>query len=294
MKDLRTKGIVMILIGASMWGASGTAVQFLFEFKHLTPPWLFMCRNIISGLFFLLYAYGKKADLMMIWRKKEDRQSLLFFSVAGLLPSQYCYLKAIEYSNAATATVIQYLMPVIILGWTLYKSRKRPDKTEVLAVGLAMLGTYLLVTKGRGDSLAISPQALSWGIASAFAAAVYTISPRRIIRTYSSPIVIGWSMLLNGMVSNFVLDPWPFTGVMDGETLIALAILIMLGSILAFSFYLESTKYIPSTEVGALSSVEPLASVILAVVLLHVKLSLIEIIGMLCIISTVIILARKK
>ena len=81
---------------------------------------------------------------------------------------------------------------------------------------------------------------------------------------------------------------------MDGGTLAGIVVFILLGTLLAFYFYLESTRYIPSQEVSALSSVEPLTSVVLAVTLLHVKLGVIEIIGMLCIISTVILLARKK
>lgn len=290
----RNKGIAMILIGASMWGASGTAVQYLLQIKHLTPQWIFMFRNVLSGLLFLAYAYSRRADIKAIWGDARDVKSLLFFSLAGLLPSQYCYLKTIEYSNAATATVIQYLMPIIILLWVLWTNKKRPSTTEVAAVFMAMIGTYLMVTKGNGNNLAISPEALSWGLASAFAAAIYTIAPRRITEKYSSPIVLGWSMLLNGILSNFIMSPWPFTGTVDSGMVIGMAILILFGSLLAFSFYLESTKYIPSTEIGALSSMEPLSSVFLAVVLLHVHLSLVEVIGMLFIISTVIILARKK
>lgn len=294
MQNLRTKGIVMILVGASMWGASGTAVQYLFEYKQLTPGWTFMARNIIAGIIFLLYAHYKGGDLKSIWQNKRDVFSLLFFCLAGLFPAQFCYMKTIEYSNAATATVIQYLMPVLILLYSLWQTKSKPSKTDVIVVGMAMLGTYLLVTKGNGNNLAISREALVWGLASAFGAAAYTISPRRIIQKYSSPIVIGWSMLLNGLMANFFLQPWPFTGILDIGMILGMSVLILFGTILAFSFYLESTKYLPSTEIGALSSMEPLASVFLAIVLLQVKLSFAEIIGMLCIISTVIILARKK
>ena len=294
MQNLRTKGIVLVFMGAMFWGASSTVIQFLFQYKHLTAEWIFVIRNILAGSLFLLYAYLGKGHLLTLWHNKEDVKSLLFFCFAGLFPTQFCFIKAIEASNAATATVIQYLMPVIVLGYVLWRDKKLPDKVDNVAVVLAVLGTYFIVTKGNGNNLAISTAALLWGLASAFGMANYTVSPIRIIRKYSSPVVVGWGMLVNGTLSNFLLWPWPFQGIMDGGTLAGIVVFILFGTLLAFYFYLESTRYIPSQEVSALSSVEPLTSVVLAVTLLHVKLGVIEIIGMLCIISTVILLARKK
>jgi drug/metabolite transporter (DMT)-like permease len=294
LQSLRTWGIILVLVGASFWGASGTAVQFLYEYKHLTPDWIFTIRNTIAGLLFLLYVYARKGKLFAIWHEPKDIKSMLVFCWLGLLPSQYSYLRAIEASNAATATVLQYLMPIIILGYVLWSTKKVPDKVEVIAVFLAVAGTYLLVTKGHGNNLEISSATLFWGLLSAVTGAVYTISPYRLIGKYSAPIVLGWGMFINGIIAAIVLRPWPFTGIMDMGTIGGLIVFILFGSVLAFYCYLESTQYIASQEVSALSSVEPLASVILAVGLLHVKLNFAEIIGMLFIISTVVILARRK
>ena len=53
---------------------------------------------------------------------------------------QVTFFKAIYYSNAATATVLQYTMPAILLLMYLVKDWRLPTRREVVAVVLALLG----------------------------------------------------------------------------------------------------------------------------------------------------------
>lgn len=56
------------------------------------------------------------------------------------------------------------------------------------------------MTHGNPTSLSISPAALFWGIASAFAAAFYTTYPSTLIARYGTLPVVGWSMLIGGLL----------------------------------------------------------------------------------------------
>jgi drug/metabolite transporter (DMT)-like permease len=49
-------------------------------------------------------------------------------------------------------------------------------------------------------SLSISPAALFFGIASAFAAAFYTTYPSTLIARYGTLPIVGWSMLIAGLM----------------------------------------------------------------------------------------------
>ena len=294
MKNLRSKGISMIVLGASLWGASGTAVQYLFEQKHLSPEWLLMARMLLAGIILLTYDKCSKQDIWAIWRHPTHRYKIIIYALLGMFMTQYSFFLAIKNGNAATATVLQYLMPVIILIYSLFHTKRLPGRVEVVSVGLAMLGTYLLVTKGNWDTLAISPQTLFWGIMSAFAMTFYTLYPGEMLKSYSSTLVIGWSMFLGGCFICVVFHPWPFVGIMDLSTILGMLVLILFGTVIAFYCYLDSTKYISHSEVGALASLEPLSSVILAVVLLHIDFGIVETIGVACIISMVFLLARQK
>ncbi len=291
----RNKGIFLVLFGATLWGASGVVAQYLFHTKLLTPEWLVVVRLLSSGLLLLAYDFIKNRDsIFYIWKIKRDRNQLLFFSVFGMLGVQYTYFAAISYGNAATATILQYLMPVIIVCYFAVRYKKRPNGLELISIFLAMLGTCLLVTKGDFSNLAISPLALFWGIASAFGAAFYTVQPRYLLSHWRSPLVIGWGMFVGGIVMSPVNPPWEFTGIWDMNALLGILFIILFGTIIAFYAYLESIKYILPTETGTLASVEPLAAVILSIYCLSTPFGLIDLIGGLSIMTTVFLLARAK
>ena len=68
---------------------------------------------------------------------------------------------------------------------------------------------------------------------------------------------------------------------------------ILFGSVLAFWFYLGSTKYIQPGEAGVLASVEPLTAIVLSVLLLGSSFGWLDFLGSACILLTVFILAHR-
>lgn len=291
----RKKGVCLALLGATFWGASSVAAQFLFHEKHFTPEWLVVVRLLSSGLLLLLYdALKYRTGSFAIWRSVSDRGQLLLFAIFGMLSVQYTYFAAIRYGNAATATILQYLMPVIIVCYFALRYWRLPRLIEIVSVLLAVFGTLLLVTKGDFGHLALSPKALGFGVTSAFACAFYTVQPRRLLTRWRSPLVTGWAMFVGGACMSFYKPPWQFSGVWDSAAFGALAFVVLFGTIVAFCAYLESTKYISATQTSTIASVEPLASVLLSVWLLGTPFGLIDWGGMACILSTVFLLARAK
>lgn len=210
-----------------------------------------------------------------------------------MLGTQFTFIQTIFHSNAPTATILQYLMPIVILGYIILTEKRKPMVREVLCIAMAIIGTILLVTKGSLHTLAISHEALFWGIISSFAAAVYTLQPRNMLKAYRSSLVVGWGLLIGGIILSSFKSPFNFTGSFDFQAFIGLAFVILCGTVLSFWTYIESTKYLYPTEVGTMASLEPFSSVILSVIFMNVSFGLPEIIGSLLIVGTVFILARK-
>ena len=290
----RTKGMLLVVFGALLWGGSGVAAQFVLQNKGFSAEWLVIVRMLLSGIILLsLDGMTHFGDIFSIWKSRYDSMQLIAFALIGMLGVQYTYFAAIKAGNAATATILQYLMPIVIVLWTVLRYRRRPQLRELFCTALAILGTLLLVTHGSLSSLAISPSALFWGILSAFAAAFYTVQPKYLLSHWRSPLVIGWGMLLGGLAFLPVCPPWNFTGIWDKDACIVFLYIIIFGTIIAFWAYLESIKYIQPTETSTLASIEPLSAIILSALLLNVPFGLVEILGAICIMSTVFILARK-
>ena len=151
----------------------------------------------------------------------------------------------------------------------------------------------MLVTHGTLQELSISLTALWWGLASAVAAAVYTMKPKRLIRKWRPTLIIGWGMLVGGIFLLPVCPPWQFTGEWNMLSGIIYAYIIIFGTVTAFGFYLGSIKYIQPAEASILGSVEPLAAIILSILFLQASFGIMDFLGTFLIIGTVFLLAKR-
>ncbi|HUN04716.1 MAG TPA: EamA family transporter [Niabella sp.] len=288
------KGILLGIIAAAFWGISGTIGQFLFQQRGINVEWLITLRLLLSGVGLLILAKCTKNDILKIWNNRKDAIQLFIFSIIGMVGVQYTYFAAIKHSNAATATVLQFAGPIFIAIYLALKYKKMPKKLELLAILLAVTGTFLLVTSGNFNTLSISGIALFFGIASAITLAIYTLQPKALLAKYNSALVVGWGMFIGGIVFSFVKAPWQVEGDWDLKTFLGVAFIIIFGTLIAFYAYLNAVKIIGGQKTSLLASAEPLVAVILSVIWLNTPFSVIEWIGSLCIISTVFLLTKKE
>lgn len=287
-----TKGFVLAITAAVLWGVSGTLSQFLFQQREVSVEWLITVRMSFSGFLLLLLASVRdRASVVSIWRDKKDALQLLIFSIAGMLAVQYTYFAAIKHSNAATATVLQYSGPILIAVFLAIRHRRFPKPLELLAIVLAVAGTFLLVTHGDIGTLTISRPALLFGLASAVALAIYTLQPADLLAKYRSLVVVGWGMLCGGIVFWFVRAPWEVTGQWDLQTYVYTVLIVVFGTLIPFSLYLTAVKLIGGQKTSLLASAEPLSATLLAVYWLGVPFIALDWIGSLCIISTIFLLS---
>ena len=207
---------------------------------------------------------------------------------------QYTYFVAIKYSNAATATVIQYLGPAIILIYQSLKNKSLPSFVELFAVVLSILGVFVLVTHMDINSLVISKQALFWALGAAFALAYYTIKPGNLLNNFSNICVTGWGMLIGGVVFSFIKPIFDISGTFDIYTIAVIIVVIIFGTVIPFSIYVISTKLIGPTKTSLFSTIEPVSSAVLSIFLLNLSFGFMDFLGTAMIIAMVIILSIGK
>jgi drug/metabolite transporter (DMT)-like permease len=292
MESKTIKGVSLAIGAAILWGVSGTVGQFLFEHRHINVEWLITTRMLLSGALLLSFSgLVEKTDLLSIWKQKKDAVQLGIFSLAGMLAVQYTYFAAINYSNAATATVLQYSGPILIAVYLAIKTRRMPTRAEVGAILLAIFGTVLLVTRGDMMSLSISGLALLFGLGSAVTLAIYTLQPARLLATYSSSLVIGWGMFFGGLVFSLVRAPWQVSGTWDTPTYLGVGFIVVFGTLVAFYAYMSAVKLIGGQKASLLASAEPLSAALIAVIWLGLSFTGPEWLGSFCIISTIFLLS---
>ncbi len=287
-------GAFLALLPGVLWGLSGVFGQYLFQQRGISAEWLVTTRLLISGSLMLIISFaGSKEKTLAIFHDRKDAGRLLIFAIFGLMAVQLTYFVAIAKSNAPTATILQYVFPVMIVLYTAVRGHKLPNKKEVVAVILAMVGIFLLVTHGNPGTLSITVEALVWGLSSAVAMAFYTMYPGSLQKRWGSPVVVGWGMLFGGIALNFYHPFWAFTGDIDLMCVLMIAFIILFATFGAFYIYLVSVTMIGATYASLFACIEPLASAFFSVVGLNLVFNSMDWIGAALIMITMFLLSWK-
>ena len=286
------RGMAIALIGGIFWGLAGVFGQFLFEYKGTNARWLVSVRLVLAGILLLSTVVVKqRATFWKIWTDRKDAVTLILFGILGMAGCQLSYYTAVELSNAGTATVLQYTAPVLILGYEAVRMRRRPRGFEIAALVLALAGTFLLATHGNPGSMSLSGKALAWGLMSAVMMAVYNLLPAKLMKKYGTFCVIGWGMLVGGIVLSAFTHPWYIVGRWDLEAVVAMAVVVVLGTVLSFSFYMEGVRMIGAAKASLLASVEPVTATIASAIIMHVVFAGMDVLGIVCILGAVLLLS---
>lgn len=287
------KGAIFVVIAAALWGGGGVAGQYLYMHEVMGPFWLVMVRQVLAGLAFLAYAVlvDREKPLQVL---KDEPLSILAFSFLGVLGAQLGFYYTISLCNAATATVLQYTAPVLIVLWFIIKEKRNPELRELIGLLGAFAGVFLISTHGKLDSLAISPAALTVGLLSSVSYAFYDIMPVKLMQRHSIATILGLGQFISGSSLLFFVNPFDISPNWDVRAFITFAYLVIGATIVSFGVYLKGLRLIGPVKASLISCAEPLSSILLVVLFLGVQLSLEDYVGMGCIIITVMLLSLPK
>ena len=292
MKKNDNTGMLSTFVGGTLWGINGVMGNYLFLNKNVTTPWLIPYRLILAGFLLLGYLYYKKGSKIFdILKNPKDLLQIVLFGLIGMLGTQYTYFSAIQFSNAAIATVLTYFGPTLVLIYMCLREKRKPLKYEIVSICLSSFGVFLLATHGDITSLQISFKALVWGILSALSVVFYTVQPESLLKKYGASIVVAWGMMIGGIFIAFVTKPWNISVTFDFVTFLVLMLIIVFGTIIAFILYLTGVNIIGPTKASIIACIEPVAATICAILFLGVTFDFLDLIGFICIISTIFIVA---
>ncbi|WP_029177776.1 DMT family transporter [Streptococcus suis] len=288
-------GTLITLIAGIAWGLSGVSGQYLIG-RGMSVQLITSMRLMVSGLVLLgLCAVTARRNLLALLKNGRALLAVCFFALFGLALNQLAYLQAIAYTNAATATatVLQYLCPILVLAYTCLKDRQRPTGVEVISIVLAIVGTFFIATHGQLTELAITPLGLAWGLFSALTYALYIILPAQVIDQYGSLSVIGLGMLMGGLMVTFGLQTWQEPLQLDSGSMFGLVGIVGVGTIFAYTAFLKGVSMVGPVNGSLLASIEPIASVFFAVWLVNERFYPIDFLGMALILGAVLLISLK-
>lgn len=292
---MKNKGVLCALLGGAIWGFSGTCGQYIFSFTNMNALTLTWFRLLVAGIVLTILSLIKYPEqVKKILSNKKDCLHCVLFATVGLLICQWSYLEAIQYSNSATATVFQYSGILFIMILTCLIKKRLPLIKEVIALGLVLLGVFFVATHGQTDGLVISDMALFWGFVTCMAMCSYSMLPGHLLSTYGASNVLGWSMLIDGILTTFMVKPWTLSLSIDFKLVVLVGFIVIFGTMIAFTLYMFGISYIGAMRASMIACVEPVVATITSFFWLHTSFTGLDLFGFICIVLGVLMINYQK
>lgn len=280
------KGICYIVISAIGFGVMPILAKLAYNGGANAVTTL--CLRFTFATLILLY-YIKDRKLSLKLNKIQTRYMLM----VGLLSSLTSVLlfSAYNYISAGMATTVIYCYPVIvmILSSIIYKENLKLVK--VISLIITLIGMFIMMDI---SSSSYSNKGLFMVIGAAICYAVYIIAASNkhlanidsYVTTFYISVISGVVGLISGVASNELVFNISFYG------LIAIVALAFISTIVALKAFIQGVKMIGASNAAIFSTLEPIVSLILGVLILGEPVNMRIITGAIFIIGAMILLAK--
>ena len=126
---LHVRGLILCALGASLWGISGIAGQYLLQDKSFSPGQLTAIRMFGAGILLMVASIIRRDGRIRLVAPLADKHNwpgIFIWTTLGLAGTQLTYFKTISLSNAPTATILEYLLPIVVVGWNCISWKRWP------------------------------------------------------------------------------------------------------------------------------------------------------------------------
>ena len=213
--------------------------------------------------------------------------------IVSVLGLSIVYLQCQTECSLAVAGILLYLAPsfVVIMSAALWKAPI--TRRKVTALVLALLGCGL-VSGLAGGELTASPRGLLLGIASGFCYATYTVFAHYVLGHYDSLTMTYWTFVFAGLGSLLFWDTQVMVQVFTQPVgLVGAAGLAIVATALPYFFYTKGLEGVESGKASIIANVEPVVGALVGVFVFGETLSLWVILGIVCVLSGVVLLAKE-
>ena len=289
------KGTIYSLLSGLIWGICGILGEYFFSHYQVSSGWITSMRLLVAGSFVIILSSLKlQFQLFDIWRNRNNYLPFLAYAILGIFSVQFFFYLCVEYSNATTATILQFISPVFILIYNRIIYKKKASKKAIFYVLTAMLGVFLMATKGDFSKLSITPLALLTGLLSALGVMFNVILPQRFAKKYGFVPTVGWGMIIAGLFSNFLYPVYKISFQVDAISICICLTIAFLGTAFAFFLSMKAVSLVSPLVVSVVSASEPLSSAILSVLFLGMVLDGFLVLAMILIIVPMVFLSIEE
>lgn len=290
MKYLR--GYLFILGAALFWGISATIAKFLFT-QQVDTLILVQMRMTLSCILLFFYFLIFKRRLLVVNAKDVYRFALL--GIIGGAGSNFTYYFTIHQTNVATAILLQYLAPLLVLVYAAISKEEDLSPAKVAAGIISLGGCYLAVAGKDFALLSLNKLGLLTGLASAFCWGFTNVWLRHLLKRYNVWTCLVYSFIFASLFWIVINPPWKIVAAHYSSEMWGTFIIFAIISILIpHSFNFGGIRYLTASRSIITATSEPIVAIVSAFLILGETLVPLQILGAVLVIVAIAILQLKQ
>lgn len=268
---MRTHATIYLVISGILWGTGGLIGTVLSQLTGLSPLSVAAYRLLAGGVLIVSYLALTRR------RRPSGRAAWTRIAVIAVLSAQFqsCYFAAISLTSVSLATLITIgAAPVIVQVADVVRGRGS-GRGAVLTTGLALVGLVLLVGEpGGGFSAGAMLASALLSLLAAAGFATVTVVCTRPVPGLDDLTATGYSFVLGGLP--LLVAAAAVGRVGFGLTPASIGLVLALGigpTAVAYTAYFRGLRGAAAHTGALVTLLEPLTSMVLAVLILGDRLS---------------------
>ncbi|WP_010096662.1 DMT family transporter [Ornithinibacillus scapharcae] len=286
----KTTFILVMLI----FGSIGLFVRNI----ELSSSEIALFRGAIGSIFLIgaSFILRKKVTL-----KNSKRNLILLILSGAAMGFNWIFLfESYRYTTISNATLSYYFAPIFVMVLAPYLLKEKWTVTKAISILIAFIGFLFVVQPGTtaGETYQ-HPVGIGYGL---LAAALY--AGVIIINKFISGLSHLETTIMQLGVASIVLfpyvaltEPMNYSGV-SSQSILFILILGIIHTGVAYLLYFASMKKLKGQTIAVLSYIDPISAVLMAAIILHESMSILQIVGGVLILSSTFIsemrIKRKK
>lgn len=277
---------ISVLIGAILWGTTGTAQSYLPESVH--PLTVGALRLAGGGLILLFFAIAMRRVNFGEW----PWRATLIAAVAMALFQPF-FFGSVRLTGVAVGTVTGIGSAPVFAGlieWVIL--RRRPSRRWAMATVLAVAGCALLLL--TGDDVSVNPTGVLLALGAGLTFAVYSMTSKIVLEFANPAAAVGVVFTISALLLSPFLFIYPLDGLRSQEGISVIVYIAVAATAVAYLLYSSGLKELPAATAVTLALAEPLTAAILGVAIVGEELNFFAWMGVGLLLAGLIVLTFGK
>lgn len=251
----------------AIYGMNHTIAKVVMP--HYIAPFGFIMLRVVGAciLFWLVSFFIPKETI-----ERKDFLRIAFTALLGMCINMLMFFKGLQLSTPINSGVIVTLTPIIILILSAFFLKEKLTRFKFLGIVLGFIGALLLILYGSSNKVINAPD-ISLGntmlLINAVSFGAYLVMVKPLTKKYSTVTLMKWMFLL-GVIYTFPFTITEFIEVswktLPFEAIWRIGFVIVGTTFLTYMFNVYALKTLPATTIGAFTYLQPIITIVYAVI----------------------------